>query len=145
MKLPQIFRIFSRTFVVFAILSLFAFTLLEDTANIKDNKNNNRPDDFRVRLDRADLYLSRGDVKKAEGEINSILVFWPGNVFALEKLSKIKDKKETYLEISKVEDTIKKRPDYKAAWIKLADLYENVGRVDLAREARSRAYKLTTI
>lgn len=147
MRLPQIYRIFPRAVVIGVILCVLFFVfLVHINANYKAvGKKFIGPDDLAVGLEASDYYLRRGEVKKAEGEISEALVFSPTNIYALEKLFKIKDSDETYGEITRVEETLQKRPDYQAAWLKLANLYENIGRDDLADGARAKAAKLTTI
>lgn len=147
MILSHIYRIFPRIILTTVIIMLFGYVFVMQTNTaIKETINKNvGPDDLLSRLEMADFYLSRGDLKNAEIEVSEALVFDSKNIYALEKFSKIKNPNETYREIIKLEKTLMIRPDYQAAWLKLANLYENVGRDDLAGGAREKAAKLTTI
>ena len=49
---------------------------------------------------------------------------------------------DVLLEIEKTRAIIEKRPDYAAAWLRLAVLYEQIGEVQLAGEARDYAGRL---
>lgn len=102
-------------------------------------------------IDTGELLLSAAnDVSKekyklAEEKLSTVLTFDPDNVYAREILSRVNSHfGEIEEQITKTLAVLKNQPDWQAAWIKLADLYEKVGEDELSTEAKEKAKRLKT-
>ncbi len=106
------------------------------------------PSDFNKRLQLALLYerefTKTGNLQnldRALAEARFANQFDPSNSKTLRLLARLNraDESEIRKEIAAVEKIVAARPDYSAAWQKLAVLYEKLGDTERAAIARSRA------
>lgn len=84
-------------------------------------------------------------ISAAREKLSIVLAFEPKNPYALEMTRKVQVQlDELEAEISMTLSILNKQPNWKEAWIKLADLYDKAGNVELASDAREKAKSLKT-
>lgn len=103
----------------------------------------------RRQIDAGELLISAANdvsgerFKSAEEKLTTILTFDPDNAYAREILNRVNlHFEEIEAQIAKTLVILENQPDWQAAWIKLAGLYEKVGKSKLAIEAKERAKHL---
>lgn len=96
-------------------------------------------------VNQAALDISHQNLKEARRLLSIILEFEPGNVYAIEMNRKlVLQFNEVEKDILKTLKIVEVQPNWREAWIKLADLYEKTGNSKLAAEAREKARNLKT-
>lgn len=149
---PQILRIFSRTilvlFVVAAFLIIFLNVKTRPVPIVYDQENvlKLRPEMTNLRFSYVFRLLEDGQITKAKAQLKNAYQFDKKNVYVNSMLlGTIVNGSELKSELAKTKGVVEKRPDWAAAWIKLAGLYEMAGKAELAREAQLKAESLKTI
>lgn len=167
MKLPQNSRNFSRKSIglnssirlisILVIASSLVFVLI----SVKSSSSVEDSDKFQVEQNRSTItsphlklaasytanYLgsqSESDAKKAQKEIEAALENDPNNGYALRLLKYFQKipEEDVDQEIVKTQEILKQRPDYAAAWLRLALLYQKIGAEKQADEALKEARQL---
>lgn len=134
--------------VFFFLISLFFGKIggFLEFNNLKVLGGKFQPDlDVQKLVNEAALDISTQNFKNARGKIATVLVFDPDNVYALEMNRKLVVQiSEINEEISETIRVVKMQPNWREAWLKLADLYDKAENDDLASEARKKARILKT-
>ncbi len=169
MDFPHIFRIISRRsgranlfirivvvfVIIFALVSVLRITtglsLNAENPNKYSRVGRNRSSvagsHLRLALNYTSNYLasqSESDAKEAQKEIEAALESDPRNGYALRLLKYFQKIPEEDLdqEIVKTQEILKQRPDYAAAWLRLALLYQKIDAEKQADEALKKARQL---
>ncbi len=101
------------------------------------------PNNVEYRSELASLYLSVGDVKKAEEQYQQILVLNPSHPMANYKLGLMAARRQDWPRAaSMLEIATGRYPDSLAAWVYLGDAYQGTKRPQQALIAYKRAQKL---
>lgn len=101
--------------------------------------------DIQGLVNQTALDISNKNFREANKHLSIVLEFDPSNVYALEMNRKLDSQvREIEVEILRTLKIVELQPNWKEAWLKLADLYEKVGKSELAEEARERAKGLKT-
>lgn len=164
MKLTHNFRRISRNkgknfenicrwFAVLAVLIIFSIGLLftsfgdflRNDGNYVLGSKSKQGIDIKELVNRAALDISQENFKEASRRLAIVLEFEPSNVYAIEMNRKlVLQIKEIEKDILKTTKIVEMQPNWREAWIKLADLYEKAGNSKLATEAREKAKGLKT-
>lgn len=140
------FQIFLRAVFVILLMCAAVYVFSTGSTPIASKEAHVKNVDIKLLLGKAYELARQGRYDKAQENLMTVLQFEPNNVYANELLAKVLiDSKQTDRDILKMTDVTGKRPDYKAAWTKLANLYEINGETDNARKAREIADKLEVI
>lgn len=165
MKLTHISRKFSRIFkydlvfrllIVLLVLISFGTILLNNNkskgqGNLGANFENKTESTVNSHLKSAIGHLENYHINKdkvelenALGEIGLTLELQPTNPYSLRLLGTLKKQngQEVEEQIEKTQQVLSARPDYAAAWLRLAVLYQQKGEGELANAALDRAKKL---
>lgn len=136
-----------RVFAIIALIGVFVYFILSQTtvrATILSDKTQGM--NGTLSIERASRLAADHKYKEAQEALLMVLQFEPSNVYANNLLAKVMAMSgETKADILKVGAVTIKRPDYKAAWEKLAILYEITGDTENARQARETANGLKVI
>jgi|SRR3989344_6051807 len=138
--------------ILIAVLFVYLFysqsgKQLEKVDVLEKNVSLN-PSDFNKRLQLALAYEEEfikinnyQFLHNAQEEAKVALELNPSNLYAAKVLFRLNEKDSTELqsEILTINSILRKRPDYQAAWLKLATLYEKIGDYKSAQEAREKA------
>lgn len=152
-NLGKNFENIGRWFAVLSVLVIFSIGLLftnfgdflRNDANYVLGSKSRQGIDIKELVNRAALSISRQNFKEAGRELAIILEFEPNNVYAIEMNRKLESRvKEVEFEILKTLKIVEMQPNWREAWIKLAELYEKVGNSELAEDARQKARGLKT-
>lgn len=123
---------------------LIVYLLSTPKINQKDPINKINEGDwlhFRKALTLFDSFKKNGDereIKQAKEEVTLALTLNSKNrnAFALLKRLDREDSPEIVQDIQSTLEVLKKRPDYSSAWLRLAILYDEIGDMEKAKDAR---------
>ncbi|MBI3341631.1 hypothetical protein HY024_00750 [Candidatus Curtissbacteria bacterium] len=141
------FQFFARILAIALILGLFIYLFLvpikSNTGPLSLVAHNINAQQM---IDRASELVAQHKYNEAQETLLIVLQFEPKNIYANDLLAKlIATSQQTQKDILRVGVVTIKRPDYKAAWEKLANLYEITGDLENARIARETANGLKVI
>jgi len=152
MLFPRFNRTNSRKYLELGIKALLVFALmvLFFVAFVNARQENDALRTLRKQakdqesLGKAISYLSVKDNTQAKEQLQNALLINPGNIHAAVVLSKLSaaNKGAVLVEIERIKMVTGSRPDYWAAWVRLSYLYDEIGEVDLAKEAKQKAASL---
>lgn len=140
---------FSRAVVVFLIIAFctivfFGNSVSADKPYMQDL--NSDPADSRLRFEYALKLLKEGQYGQAQKQLVVAYEFDKKNVYIGSALSRLLiNSEDIRTEIERTLQTVANRPDYVAAWVRLASLYESIGDIDRAEQARLMGENLKTI
>lgn len=164
MKLTHNFRRISRNFsknikdicrwfVVLSVLIIFSLVLLfisfgdflKNTGHKILGDKSSQDIDIKKLVNQAALDISHKNFEEADKHLAIVLEFEPNNVYSIEMKRKlVLQIEEIEIEILKTLKIVEMQPNWREAWIKLADLYEKAGHSNLAANAREKARNLKT-
>lgn len=165
MKLTHNFRIFfrkifselgtiTRAILIFSVLAIFLASLFYESsdlffaqnihvAGVKSTKAEEV--DINKNLEQAAENIALGQISQAVQKLKFVLEFEPNNVYANEMNGNlVRELDNVEREITRTLEIIHLQPNWKEAWVKLADLYEKTGNFKLEAEAREKARSLRT-
>ena len=136
---------FAKLIICCAILVFFLFFIyknqqLEFLPLVRPNINT----PTKAHLRNAAYAISKNNIDVAREELLEVLAVDPDNMYARNLLDslRLENKGEVEGEIVKVKAILAAQPGYRAAWEKLANLYLEIGDLQLASEARQKASSL---
>lgn len=101
--------------------------------------------DLKDLLNQASGDIEAQRIGEAREKLSIVLAFEPKNAYAMEMTRKIQVQlDELEAEIVNTLSILDKQPNWKEAWLKLGDLYERAGNMELASGAREKARGLKT-
>lgn len=139
----RLITIFPRVLLGIFIASFFAsYLFFQNNSNrqVLGESLKIDPANTKVRLQFARELLAQGKEAEARENLKTLLLFDPKNTYASDMLSdNLSNSKEIKMDLEATIEVTNKRPDYKAAWERLSNLYEILGDFENARVARERA------
>lgn len=148
------FGILTRFILIFSILALFFLSLFSELSStffrlnksVASAKSTRAQDvDINKFLEQAAEDAASSRINEAKQKLKIVLEFDPNNIYANEMNNNlVRELDGVESEISRTLAVINLQPNWKEAWIKLADLYEKAGNSKLASEAREKARSLKT-
>lgn len=165
MKLTHNIRIFSRKIfselemltrliLIISVLTIFLLTVFFESSRLKFDSSKSLAAAKNIRVQGVDIddYLKSasedvayGRITEARQKLNIILEFEPDNKYAFQIFNNLfGESDDIEKQISRTLTIINIQPNWKDAWVRLADLYEKAGNPKLATEARERARGLKT-
>ena len=153
-KLLSNFETYTRILIILGVLSIFFLISVYDPSNIffgqiKSVAGARNSKDMGVNVDailrQAAEDAALGRISEARDKLKIVLVFEPNNIYANGINSNLESKlDEINKEISETLEIVNLQPNWKEAWVKLAELYDKTGNLKLAAEAREKARGLKT-
>ena len=148
------FETISRLVLVLLVFAIFLFSLFFIPADLNFIKSESVKGAVSVQNGNVDVSkflaqaaedIALGRMNEARQKIDIVLEFDPSNIYANEMHSNLTGShRDVEREISQTLQVIKLQPNWREAWVKLADLYERAGNPKLAAEAREKARGLKT-
>lgn len=148
------FGTLTRFIIIFGVLAIFFLSWFFESSNIFFKQNESvsgaksaktQDVDIKMNLVQAAQDAASGKINEAREKLKIVLEFEPDNIYANDMNSKITREFEgVEKEISRTLQIINLQPNWKEAWVKLADLYDKAGNAKLAAEAREKARSLKT-